>query len=901
MATLSFLWHLHQPCYRTADGVSHAPWALVHAGGAYRTLAAAIAETGGRGQVVNIVPSLLEQLLAYRDGTVSDPVVDALVTPAGELDTEQRRTLVDWGFHVTPRQLARYPRLAELGRRRSLSAAGRTATAFGPADLRDLQVLFILAQAGEQAWRDQRLTGLGAKGRGFSPREHRQVVEWLAAQPSELLALWREIAGLPEVEISTSPYAHPIMPLLVDTGIVNASWAPDPAPDVPRFRYPEDAVWQLERGLDLMKSEGLAATGCWPPEGSVSAEALAIYADAGVRWLVTDEGILEKSLGRPLRNGERADDELYRPWRLATPSPVVFFRDRNLSDAIGFRYGAWDDEADAARSLIDDVAALARELPDDAAIVLALDGENAWLHYPDGGGRFLRTLMRGLNEAGDDLRPVTLSNAAASMAAATLDRLHPGSWINGTFATWIGHPEKTAAWRLLASIRGAIAAAGAERSPSLLVAEGSDWFWWLGDDNPTELAPLYDRIYRRHLADACAQAGIDPPAELDHPLKAVDAGSAAPSRGTSMSGLTRSREEDMSELRHCPIKDRWAIIAPGRSLRPAEFVAPEPARSASSPEADPFAPGNEDLTTPEIFSLPALDPAAGSPWQVRVFANKYPALRVEGEVVRQGVGLNDSVSGVGAHEIIVECPEPDREMADLSIAELTSVFAAWRARIEDLRRDTRLRYVLIFKNRGAEAGASVDHAHSQLIATPIIPSLVAQELKASRHHFRAKERCLFCDLIHQEVELDHRVAIETDAFVALNPYASALPFETWILPRLHGHDFAAADDATLRGLAVILSDLLRRMRVLLDDPPYNLVLHTAPSPHPRPGHPDDWSTIAHDFHWHLELVPRITRRAGFEWGSGYTINPTAPEEASRLLRDADPAAEGDDRRPGSGY
>ena len=349
----------------------------------------------------------------------------------------------------------------------------------------------------------------------------------------------------------------------------------------------------------------------------------------------------------------------------------------------------------------------------------------------------------------------------------------------------------------------------------------------------------------------------------------------------------------MSELRYCPIKNRWTIIAPERRLRPLEFLLPDAAEMPPSPEVDPFAPGNEDQTTPEIFSLPTLDAATSSRWQVRVFANKFPALRVEGEVIREGVGLNDSVSGVGAHEVIVECPESAREMADFRVDELVQVLKAWRARIVDLRQDIRLRYVLIFKNRGSEAGASVTHAHSQLIATPIIPSVVAQELKAAREHFRSKERCVFCDLLHQELELGARVAIETDTFVALNPYASALPFETWILPRRHGHDFALADDPELRGLAVILRDLLRRIRLLLEDPPYNLVLHTAPSPHTRPGHPDDWSTIEYDFHWHLELVPRITRRAGFEWGSGYTINPTAPEEAARHLKEADP--DGDHR------
>jgi len=522
MAKLSFLWHLHQPSYRTADGSSHAPWAMMHAGGAYRTLASAIAEAGGRGQVVNIVPTLLEQLLAYRDNAVDDPVVEALITPAGDLSDEQRELLVSWGFHVTARQLKRYPRLAELARRRELSnGRSRLSAAFGPGDLRDLQVLFVVAQVGEQAWRDERLASLLSKGRGFSPADHEAVSAWLEAQPGELIELWQQLAKLPGVEISTSPYAHPIMPLLVDTNIVVDSWAPHPAPEVPRFKHPEDAIWQLDQGLELMRSAGLETVGCWPPEGSVSTEALAIYADAGIEWLVTDEGILEKSLGWPLRSDGTAAAELYRPWTLTESSPVLFFRDRTLSDAIGFTYGRWDDEERAARSLVAELQTLGRSLPEEATIVLALDGENPWLHYPDGGGRFLRELMGALCHAGDDLQPETLADLARSSQPEVLDTLHPGSWINGVFATWIGHPEKTAAWRLLADVRDAIEQSGAPRPPSLLVAEASDWFWWLGDDNPTDLAPLYDQIFRRHLTDACHQAGVEPPQEIDQPLKTV--------------------------------------------------------------------------------------------------------------------------------------------------------------------------------------------------------------------------------------------------------------------------------------------------------------------------------------------------------------------------------------------
>jgi UDPglucose--hexose-1-phosphate uridylyltransferase len=341
----------------------------------------------------------------------------------------------------------------------------------------------------------------------------------------------------------------------------------------------------------------------------------------------------------------------------------------------------------------------------------------------------------------------------------------------------------------------------------------------------------------------------------------------------------------VSELRYCPIKHSWTIIAPERGQRPGEGVVNEESRTVN-PAENPFARGNEEQTAAEIFRLPS--DADAKEWQVRVFANSFPVLRVEGEVVRQAVGLNDTVSGVGAHEVIVETPESGRDLADLHIDEFVLVLEAYRARLLDLRRDPRLRYVLIFKNKGLEAGASVNHAHSQLIATPIIPTIVVDELNSCREHYSRRERCLFCDLIRQEQRLTERICLETDRYIAMAPFASGSPFETWILPKQHRHDFALSTDDELRGTAAILRDFLRRVRTLLDDPPYNLVLHTVPNAHPRPGRPDFWSTLEHDFHWHFEFAPRTTRLAGFEWGSGYTINPTPPEEAARMLSETDP-------------
>jgi alpha-amylase/alpha-mannosidase (GH57 family) len=540
MATVSFLWHLHQPAYRTADGVSHAPWAILHAGGAYTTLARALESTSASGHVVNIVPTLLEQLIAYAEEKVTDPVLDAVLTPATELSDTQIETLVAWGFHVNPRQLARYPKLGELAQRRPPAGTkNRLASRYGPGDLRDLQVLFVLAHAGEQAWTDARLAPLYERGGGFGADDHRQVAAWLRVQPAELIEGWRRLAVLPGVEISTSPFAHPIAPLLIDTGVVTASWAPHQAPEVPAFHYPRDACRQLEKGRAFMRDLGFDTAGCWPPEASVSAEAVAMYAEAGVRWLVTDEGILERSLGRPLRNGDHTADELYRPWRLDGMASTLFFRDRRLSDAIGFEYGRWGNEAEAAESLVRRLEELAKSLANDASIVIALDGENPWLHYPEGGGRFLRELASRLNDGPPHLVPATLSGVSDLSKPDILERLHPGSWINSTFATWIGHPEKTRAWEVLSALRSAIGPDTDDPPPSLLLAEGSDWFWWLGDDNPTGLAPLYDKIFRLHLIDACVAAGIESPVDLEQPLKT----------------LTRSLQVPVSKRRPAPVID----------------------------------------------------------------------------------------------------------------------------------------------------------------------------------------------------------------------------------------------------------------------------------------------------------------------------------------------------------
>ena len=340
----------------------------------------------------------------------------------------------------------------------------------------------------------------------------------------------------------------------------------------------------------------------------------------------------------------------------------------------------------------------------------------------------------------------------------------------------------------------------------------------------------------------------------------------------------------MSELRHDPVQKRWVIIAIERGRRPSDFV--KQPLSTRTVRTCAFCWGNEDRTPPEIFAIRPDGSKSNAPgWKLRVVPNKFPALKVEGDLNRRGLGLYDIMDGVGAHEVIIETPDHDAHMGEMNVADIYEVVKIFRDRIYDLHRDQRLRYVLIFKNYGETAGASLEHPHSQLIATPITPRTVSQELESAGEHFRLKERCLFCDIINQEIAMDKRVIYENNKFIAICPFASRFPFEIWLLPRRHQHDFALTSSEDLMALSEALKSVLHKIRVSLEDPPYNFVLHTAPNYSvSRPGRPNYWATLQYDWHWHIEIIPRLTKVAGFEWGTGFYINPTPPEMAAEFLK-----------------
>ncbi|HVA38580.1 MAG TPA: galactose-1-phosphate uridylyltransferase [Candidatus Dormibacteraeota bacterium] len=330
----------------------------------------------------------------------------------------------------------------------------------------------------------------------------------------------------------------------------------------------------------------------------------------------------------------------------------------------------------------------------------------------------------------------------------------------------------------------------------------------------------------------------------------------------------------MPELRKDPITSRWVIIATERAARPSDYAVE---RELPRTHPCPLCPGNEAMTPPEVLAFREHGSSANAPgWWVRCVPNKFPAL-ASGRPGRSGVGIYDAMNGVGRHEVIVESPDHDGNLATLDVEQIEEILWAYRDRHLRLADAEALRYVLIFKNHGRAAGATLEHPHSQLIATPIVPRAVAEKIDGAKAYYAFRERCVWCDVVAQDRADGARIVGENEQFVALAPFASRFPFETWVMPRSHRASYATIERAEIAQLASLLSIVMRRMHGALGDPPYNFLLQTAPLVFEQEREPY--------FHWHIEIVPRLTSIAGFEWGSGMYINPTVPEDAARILRE----------------
>lgn len=542
---LAILWHQHQPYYPDdVSGETLMPWVRLHGTKDYYGMAKHLLEVPEFHCTINLVPSLLVQILRYTDHGGSDRHLDLSRMPADSLSASERAELLTAGFMGHAESLMHpYSRYRELLLKRGVDPIERVVSRFSVEDIRDLQVWCNLTWIHELAFEEYPdLRAFREKGRGWSEAEKLWLLQKQMDILREVIPLHKKLAESGQVELTTTPFYHPILPLLW-----NKTSARQAMPDcaLPRQldRYPEDARRHLERGVAFHEQIfGMKPRGLWPSEGSVSQEILEAITDVGIQWIATDEEILAYStngwVGRDGQGHAKHPDMLYRPWKLeAGKKPLqIVFRDHALSDLIGFHYQR-SDPHHAVQDLIGRVQAIGRAVQaagsDRPALVpIILDGENCWEYYPDGGVDFLRRLYKECVR-NERVRPRTISETLEECPATdTINNLFAGSWISHNFAIWIGHHEDNTAWDLLHATRTFLKeteAAGtadpetlAKAQNELDIAEGSDWFWWFGDDHSSEQDAVFDELFRRHLINVYRLLGSNPPNALTRPITSAD-------------------------------------------------------------------------------------------------------------------------------------------------------------------------------------------------------------------------------------------------------------------------------------------------------------------------------------------------------------------------------------------
>jgi alpha-amylase/alpha-mannosidase (GH57 family) len=527
MTYVAILWHMHQPYYEDlATGEHMLPWVRMHGLKDYFGMAALMREFPDVKLTFNLVPSLLVQLEAFAEDRARDWHLELGLKPAADLTDRDRATMLSEFFHAPRgRMIDLYPRYAELLQKRD-AGGGYTIQ-----DFLDLQVWHKLAWVDPfYLDKDPRVHRLIQKQHGFTEDDKRELRAVELEVLRRVIPEYRQAAERGQVELSTSPFYHPILPLLCDTDIYLKTH-PDAGVPRPAFRHPDDAAEQLERARHChQRLFGHEPAGLWPSEGSVSDEAAELAATAGFRWMATDEAILGRTISRDFRRDGHGrleqPDALYRPYavRVGSHEIACLFRDHTLSDLIGFVYAGWQPEL-AAADFVNRLVEAGRRFSEssggeEAIISVILDGENAWEHFEGGGRPFLRTLY-GMLERHPELRPVTMSEAAAR-PKRTITGIFPGSWIDGNFFIWIGHGDDLRGWRQLREARQMFERVSANVNPAereqafeeLLIAEGSDWFWWYGDDHSSDHDLEFDELFRRHLRNVYQMLGQPIPEEL---------------------------------------------------------------------------------------------------------------------------------------------------------------------------------------------------------------------------------------------------------------------------------------------------------------------------------------------------------------------------------------------------
>jgi alpha-amylase/alpha-mannosidase (GH57 family) len=523
---LCFLWHMHQPFYKDlVSGEYKLPWTRMHALKDYYGMTRILEEFPAIHQTFNLVPSMLVQVEEYATGNAADPFLELALKPAESLSESEKAFLLKHSFYSDPQHMIyRYPRYGELFNTWQAQQSASSRSFFSAQEFRDLQMWSQLAWFDEEFQQnDPEIHEWILRGRNFTTADQARMGVKQREIVGAVIPEYRKLAATGQIEISTTPFYHPILPLICDSNV--ASMAHPNVPLPPRFRFPQDARRQLAMAREYGESRfGVAPKGLWPSEGSVSDEVFQIASELGFEWAATDSGVLNRTLSRSVDVAG-----LYRPYRWEQNGRAlsVIFRDHFLSDLIGFVYSKMDAAAAAAdflRRIRENCAGILASNR-DALVPIILDGENAWEYYDRNGRPFLRELYRSISED-SQLNAVTVSEGLRLLEPERLDYIFPGSWINANFDVWIGAEEDNQAWAQLLRARETFEAAAPSLPQQqrdlafeeLLIAEGSDWNWWYGPEHDSANRPEFDQLYRSHLANVYRFLNLMPPEELSRPI-----------------------------------------------------------------------------------------------------------------------------------------------------------------------------------------------------------------------------------------------------------------------------------------------------------------------------------------------------------------------------------------------
>lgn len=870
MVYLNFIWHMHQPYY--GDDVAKKtkmPWVFLHAIKDYYDMPYMLSHFSGLKATFNLVPSLIAQIQAYSNDSANDELLETFREDVEILNHKDMERLEEYLFLSNKENL-----IQPLWHYNELYIkylkAHKTLREFSSEDIVDAQVLFLLSWCGNYLKTNNHVViSLIHQGANFSHKQKIDLINELLLFCGKIIDLYKEMALKGQIELSTTPIYHPIAPLLID--IKSAKEANEHAilPDID-CNFKEYISTEVKEAIEYFHNTfGFYPKGFWPAEGSVSLKAIELFSQNKIEWIATDEEILYKSINNFDKN------ILYENYRDVKNNVTLFFRDKFLSDLIGFEYSK-QDAKDAVKDFILRLQKINLQKGSNCLVSIILDGENAWEFYKNNGLDFFQTLYSELQNNTNFIKTILPSEVAKlDLPPNDIEHIATGSWINGNFDIWIGKKQKNQAWELLCQTKKDYTKYSEDLTipkqlaikNEFMIALGSDWFWWYDDDHFTIQKRKFDELFRLHLANIYTLMEKEIPQNIIQPI--VFENEFTTSSNSAMHKTTIKYDEN-SQFRYCKLTKKWVLFSPNRANRPNNFLH----KSDKNIEGNicPFDVGNEYLTPVEIERI-----GDGSSWKTRVVPNLYNVLSIDVEAIGKKDDYFDIFNGFGAHEVIIETPNHKKTMFDYGVDEFVDYLTICQNRLKGLENDSRLQYVSLFKNSGSLAGASQTHAHSQLIAMPFVPNDIEEEIAYKKEYYHQFKRALLDDLVYEEKKYEKNFIFENESFVCYAPYASKFPYEVKIVAKEQIATIMELKENTILHLAQSLNLIFAKYKESIGEFSFNMIFKN---------HPYENRTIdaKNYFRFCINIFPRLNGIAGFELDSGIYLNSVLPSDAADKLR-----------------